>query len=313
MPEADRAAVDRLLRRVLGGSFRFERTVEGVSTEVYRIARGEDTFYLRLPLDYPPTFAAEAAVYTELRRRGVAVPEVVHYELLADEVGRSALVTTEIPGGPMTDDAPSAEALPRIYRAAGRDLAVINQIAVDGFGWIQNREVGWPLQAEHRDFGRWLAEFDAGILRHLNFGFTEVERVEQIVADEVRHAPTSGRLAHGDFYLGAVFHRDGRYTGMIDFGSIQGGNGWHDLATVRLFDPEMDLPEDATIPHLEAGYAEITGMPLDFHARVHGTAVTIMAERIVRQYSEEGEAARRRASFRIFLHHLHRSVRESNG
>jgi aminoglycoside phosphotransferase (APT) family kinase protein len=65
------------------------------------------------------------------------------------------------------------------------------------------------------------------------------------------------RLAHGDFYVSHVFHRDGRYTGIIDFGDIQGSNGWHDLATFRLSDPDLDSPEDAAVPHLEAGYAEV--------------------------------------------------------
>ena len=322
MPEADPLAVDRLLGRIFGGrSFRFERTSDGVSTQVYRIFRGEQIFYLRLPVDTPGSFAAEAAVHSELRRLGATVPEIVHYELFDEELRRSVLVTTEIPGGPMISygghgvvktGAPAREALPKIYRAAGRDLALVNQIAVDGFGWIQNRQTGWPLHAGHRDFGSWLADFDAATLRQLEFSHADVDRVEQIVADEVRHAPPPGhgRLAHGDFYVSQVFHRDGHYTGMIDFGSIQGSNGWHDLATFRLSDPEQDMPEDAAVPHLEAGYAEVADVPPDFRARVLGTAVTIMAERLVRQYLAEGEAARARASFRIFLHHLHQLMRE---
>lgn len=313
MPEADPAAVDRLLGRIFGGpSFHFERALDGVSTEVYRIFRGEQTYYLRLPVDAPGSFAAEAAVHTELRRLGVAVPEVVHYELFDQELRRSVLVTTEIPGLPVSSDVPGPESLPRIYRAAGRDLALVNQIAVDGFGWIQNRHAGWPLHGEHRDFARWVADFDVATLRHLGFSHMDVERIEQIVADEVRHAPPSGhgRLAHGDFYVSQVFHRDGHYTGLIDFGGIQGSNGWHDLATFRLCDPEQDFLEDVGVPYLEAGYAEVAAVPPEFHARVLGTAVTIMAERLVRQYLAEGEGARRRASFRIFLHHLHRILRE---
>ncbi len=311
MPEVSASAVDRLLGRIFGGrSFHFERTPDGVSTEVYRIFRGEQIFYLRLPVDAPGCFAAEAAVHTELRRRGVAVPEIVHYELFNEELRRSVLVTTEIPG--LNTDVPAPTELPRIYRAAGRDLALVNQVAVDGFGWIQNRRTGWPLHAEHRDFASWLADFDAATLRQLGFSHTDVERVEQIVAEEVRHAPApgNGRLAHGDFYAGHVFHRDGHYTGIIDFGSIQGSNGWHDLATFRLFDPENYFGEEAAVRHLEAGYAEVADVPPDFHARVMGTAVTIMAERLVRQYLAEGEAARARASFRIFLHHLKRFLRE---
>lgn len=313
MPDADPSAVDRLLGRIFGRrSFHFERAQDGVSTEVYRVFRGEQIFYVRLPVDIPGSFAAEAAVHTELRRLGATVPEIVHHELCNQDLRRSVLVTTEIPGQPMTTDVPPPEALPRIYRAAGRDLALVNQIAVDGFGWIQNKQTGWPLQAKHRDFASWLADFDASALQHLEFSHTDVQRVEQIVADEVRHAPPpgQGRLAHGDFYVSQVFHRDGHYTGMIDFGSIQGSTRWHDLATFRLSDFEQELPEDAAVPHLEAGYADVADVPADFRARVLGTAVTIMAERLVRQYLAEGEHARERASFRIFLHHLRLVLRQ---
>lgn len=111
------------------------------------------------------------------------------------------------------------------------------------------------------------------------------------MADEVRHAPPvgQGRLAHGDFYLGAVFQGAGRYTGIIDFGSIQGSNRWHDLATVRLFGPEQAELEAAAVPHVEVGYAEVAGAPADFRDRILGTAVTIMDQRMARQYREEGE------------------------
>ncbi|MFC7624354.1 phosphotransferase family protein [Microlunatus sp. GCM10028923] len=324
MTQADSSAIERMLVRIFGDqSTRWERTAEGVSTEVYRIRRGEQRFYLRLPVDEKSGFAAQAAVHAELRRLGVAVPEIVHYDPFDEGLRRAVLVTTEVPGRPMISygpggrgflDDPGATELSSIYRAAGRDLALVNQVPVDGFGWIRDDHGELPLRAEHPDFGRWIGRFDTAPLRNLGFGADTVLRIERIVAAEVRQAPAHGRLAHGDFYVSHVFHQDGQYTGMIDFGDIQGSNRWHDLATFRLSDPNRNTTlEDAAVPHLEAGYAEVAGEPPDFHERIQGTAITIMAERLTRQYREEGEAALRQASFRIFLHHLRRLLREPAG
>ncbi|GAB3768855.1 phosphotransferase family protein [Microlunatus parietis] len=322
MTETDPSAIDRMLRRIFGGGTRWERVMEGVSTEVYRIVHGTQRFYLRWPAGERSSFAAEAAVHTELRRIGVTVPEILHCDSFDEDVLRPVLITSEIPGRPMIGygsnggriiDVPAPADLSRIYRAAGRDLALVNQVSVEGFGWIRDDHGEWPLQAEHRDFASWIGRFDAGPLRNLGFGREAVREVGRIVDAESAEAPARGRLAHGDFHVSHVFHQDGRYSGIIDFGDIQGSNGWHDLATFRLSDPELDSVEDAAVPHLEAGYIEVAGEAPDFRERVRGTAVTIMAERLTRQHLAEGDAALRRGSFRIFLHHLRRLLDEPAG
>ena len=49
-PDVDSAALAALVRRAFGTSLpvRCERTLDGVSTQVYRLVRGPETFYLRL-------------------------------------------------------------------------------------------------------------------------------------------------------------------------------------------------------------------------------------------------------------------------
>lgn len=322
--DVDHAALDQTISRIFGRpSIRWERTLDGVATQVFRIFHGGQRFYLRLAEDETSNLAAEAAVHSELRRRGVAVPEVVHYEPFDEGLGRSVLVTTEVPGRPMASygdggavvsiDVPPPAALPVIYRAAGRDLALVNQIAVDGFGWMRWDGDGLPLRAEHRDFASWAADFDASMIRRFEFSEAEVHQARQIVAEQLQQAPPAGHglLAHGDFDVSQVFHRDGVYTGMIDFGGIKGSNGWYDLATFRLFDPGQNIPEEAVIPHLEAGYAEVAPLPPDYHSRVLGTAVMIVADRLIRGYQRNGEAVLSLGWFRNLSHHLHLLLREA--
>jgi aminoglycoside phosphotransferase (APT) family kinase protein len=316
--EVDAGALDRTITQIFGSArTRWERTPDGVATEVFRIFRDRNTFYLRLAEDDASSLSVEASVHTELRRLGVNVPEVVHYEPFDEGLRRSVLVTTEIPGRPMASygvggalvstDLPDAADVPRIYRAAGRDLALVNQVAVDGFGHIQRDGNGWPLRAEYQDFALWAAaDFDPLAIQRFGFSEAEARQVERIVADDRRQAPPAGQglLAHGDFDVSQVFHRDGEYTGMIDFGGIKGSNGWYDLATFRLCDPQLAIPEEATIPHLEAGYAEVANLSPDHQWRVHGTAVTIVAGRLSRGYRRDGEIARAQSWFRDHCQHL---------
>jgi hypothetical protein len=67
---------------------------------------------------------------------------------LDTELRRSVMVTSEIPVRPIeAGDRP--EAIRAVYLEAGRDLAAINQIGVEGFGWIARDGAPWPLQGEH--------------------------------------------------------------------------------------------------------------------------------------------------------------------
>ncbi len=112
-----------------------ERVREGVSTRVYRIRRADEIFYLRVLPEMGASFAPEAYAHTLLRARGVKTPEVMYIENCNAALKRSVMVTTAIVGqhiGHRRDRVGAQQAL----FAAGRDLAVINSVPVDGFGWI---------------------------------------------------------------------------------------------------------------------------------------------------------------------------------
>jgi aminoglycoside phosphotransferase (APT) family kinase protein len=163
------------------------RMRSGGSTEVYRLRRGAHVLFLRLAEQDGESMAAEAWVHEELRRLGAAVPEVVALE---DDrlLGRSFMVTTAIPGRPVPPDRVSH----RVVEAAGRDLALIGSIPVEGFGFVRRDRPAPPLRG--RDGGGCAV------------------------------------LAHGDFDPGHVFGAGGGYAGIIDFGEIRGAPPLYDVA-----------------------------------------------------------------------------------
>ena len=163
-----------------------ERVAEGVSTHVYRIRRGAETFYLRVLPEAGASFAPEVRAHTLLRARGVAVPEVIYFEHCHPALRRSVMVTTEIPGSPVGRRAVDRDTR-EILAAAGRDLAIINSLAVEGFGWIKrDRGEALRLEAEHptyRDFVHEHLEQDLALLRERVLTARDIALVREVLAD----------------------------------------------------------------------------------------------------------------------------------
>lgn len=75
------------------------------------------------------------------------------------DIGRSTMVSTEICGAPVADLTNRVLAA-SIVEQAGIDLAVINQIPVDGFGFIRRQNPPWPLRAEYPRYEDFLISYD---------------------------------------------------------------------------------------------------------------------------------------------------------
>jgi aminoglycoside phosphotransferase (APT) family kinase protein len=194
------AAIREVAGRLLPGrgATAVGRMRTGGSTEVYRLRRGPHMLFLRLAEEDGESMAAEAWVHGELRRLGASVPEVVAVD---DDrlLGRSFMVTTAMPGRPVPPERPPAAAV----IAAGRDLALIGSIAVEGTGFVRRTGAVPPLRG--RDGG----------------------------------GPAV--LAHGDFDPTHVFAARGKYAGIIDFGEIRGAPPLYDVAHWALYAPPDHL------------------------------------------------------------------------
>ncbi len=207
---------------------RVERAEEGVSTYVYRLYRGNEVFYLRVLPEVNASFAPEVYVHEMLRAKDVKVPEVVYFEHYNEVVQRSVMVTTAIKGKHIghyhVNEVPRSTLV-----EAGRDLAVINSVPVRHFGWIKrDSSKVTALEAElptYRAFVFEQLEEDLAFLGRLVLSTGEIKAIREIIDRCYAWLDVEKAwLAHGDFDATHIYQEHGRYTGIIDFGEIRGGD-----------------------------------------------------------------------------------------
>jgi len=280
----DEDALRAFVTRVFGRKVeQIERMRSGVSTPVYRVRPATEVFYIRLAETAEASLAPEARVHALLRERGVRVPDVVLFEPFDEALARSVLITTEIVGEPVALRAVDV-ATRRIVRDAGRELAIINQLPIQGYGWLlrrHDRSVDDTLQAEYAERRRWAGEYVEAVdrlERERRLGKLSAGRARTAIESWSASASDDGaRLAHGDFDVSHIFQHAGRYTGVIDFGEIRGADRWYDLGHFRLHDGETLA--GSVFPDLLAGYDEVQPLPEETLARVdlEALAVGLMA------------------------------------
>jgi aminoglycoside phosphotransferase (APT) family kinase protein len=296
-PDEEAEALRALVARLAGPGFVFERALGGMSTPVYRLRRDQDCLYLRMSEEPGGSMHAEVALHGHLRGAGVAVPEVIAMDE-APEIGRGVMLVREIAGEPLA----GAEGIDRtpILRAAGRDLARINAVAVEGFGWIRRDGPVWPLRGQDATYAAFVENGSVSIAFVAEQLGTEQERrtlAERF--DEASADDPASRLAHGDFDATHIYQRDGRYTGVIDFGEIRGAEPYHDLAFFLVQDQA-----EAMLGDVIAGYAEISPLPADLSTRLRRSATVIVAKQLCRWIERDGVESLDRPSGRWWLERL---------
>ncbi|MGI8482701.1 MAG: phosphotransferase family protein [Thermomicrobiales bacterium] len=253
----------------------------GGSTPVYRIVVGEDIFYLRLAEQPGEDRVAEACVHQLLLEAGVSVPAIVRYESQPSELDRSATLTTRMPGVPLLESPGlDSDDVRGIARAAGRDLARINQVPVEGFGWVESVAAdGSSLVAEHTARSAWTKEYARAAQDVMGSGlFTDysLDLLQSEIARWRAHPDrTQSFLAHGDFDVTHIFMAPSTYTytGIIDFGEIRGADRLYDLGHALLQDAQPGRPP--VFPDLLAGYREIVLLPDTVLAEIYDQAIAI--------------------------------------
>jgi aminoglycoside phosphotransferase (APT) family kinase protein len=246
-----------------------ERTADGVSTPVFRIHREGVTLYVRLAESPEANLAPEVLVHGLLRDRGVRVPEVVYFESFNAALGRSVMVTTEIVGGPVGSSHRDID-VGAVLREAGRDLALIHTIPVEGFGWIRrDRPDATRLQGALPTLRAFALEEAPSHLAALGgvLAASEFRAIDRAIADGESWLTTRNAvLVHGDLDTTHIFHHQGEYRGIIDFGEIRGADPFYDLGHFALHDGEK-IPY-RVLPSLLAGYGEVTPLPPDAEPRL---------------------------------------------
>ncbi|HEV2066278.1 MAG TPA: aminoglycoside phosphotransferase family protein, partial [Thermomicrobiales bacterium] len=237
--EVPEIAVRALLRRWFPGQDPIsERMRSGGSTPVYRVTVDDVVMYLRLAEEPGERRDAEVRVHELLRELGVPLPRVLRFEPDPPELDRSAAPTSVIPGRPIGRHTRIA-AFRRIAHAAGQDLAAINAIPVQGYGWVDFlRGEDRHLVAEHPIRAAWVLEHLSAtepVIASGCFGASRSAAVDEAMWIWAG-LPDAGssRLAHGDFDATHIYAdpETHTYAGIIDFGEIRGADPLYDLGHV---------------------------------------------------------------------------------
>ena len=291
----DERAIADLAARIFPRAARplVERVAEGVSTYVYRLHLADETYYLRVLPEANASFAPEVYAHQRLREQGVMVPEVIYFEHCHEPFERSAMVTTEIPGTSLAS-CRDAQMQRDVFRQAGRDLAVINSLPVQGFGWVQRDKSTIPyLEAEHASSRAFLCEYLERDLAALAAAHA-LQRETLVLIRRILHDydawvdSEQAWLAHGDFDTTHIYQEAGRYTGIIDFGEIRGADAFYDLGHFSMHDGET-FPSNL-LPWLLEGYQEKTPMPDGSRQRIAFASLLIGIRTLSRALQKRPES-----------------------
>jgi aminoglycoside phosphotransferase (APT) family kinase protein len=284
---AEPRIINDLVNRIFPSSPpRVERVAEGISTHVYRIVFQRETFYLRVLPEKGASFAPEVTAHTRLRQLQVKVPEVIYFDHCYEPLQRSVMITTEVKGIPISQSSElRQEELEAIVIEAGRDLARINSMTVEGFGWVKRDlldtghiRAEWPTD---RAFMLKYWESDLAYLGEHVLDASDVAALERI--REYYDYLLEGEqayLAHGDFDTTHVFQENGRYSGIIDFGEMRGTNRWYDLGHFHMRDGEYISYSLSTV--LIRGYNEITFLPAKYEQAIVFASILINVRALAR-------------------------------
>ena len=297
-PDHDHRLLREIAGRVLPGTGlpAVERTSSGSSTPVYRIERGGSTYYLRLAEGPEASLAPEMRVHDLLHARGVRVPEVVYFEPFHDQLRRAVMVTTAIRGRSLAEDHHGFD-VSAVLAAAGRDLAAINAVELKGFGFVRrDRPDSTQPEGEFPTLRAFalaeLEEYLTAVSRVLRGD--EIQAVRAVLTHHDDWLDTDqASLAHGDLDATHIYHQDGRYTGIIDFGEIRGADPFYDLGHTALHDGET-IP-DPMLSHLLVGYNEVSPLPVDHASRIAFWSLLIGIRALARS------ASRPQAAYRHYL------------
>jgi len=262
-----------------------ERVAEGVSTIVYRVRAADHTAYLRICPEAGVSLAAEVVAHQQLIALGLRVPHVLHFEADHPVFQRSLMLVSAVPGRAIGAGQPPLR-VDLVLRLAGREIARMNQIPVQGYGWANRiAPTTGGLAAEYATLAAWLQAHFAGPIQALAMGDAlsghEVAQLALLLeraADMFAHE--AAVLAHGDFDVTHIYFQHDAYTGMIDLGEIRGAPWFYDLS-------HFAIENGPLLPYLLAGYQDVrSATPTDL-ANLRLMSVLIAARRIGRRMLQQ--------------------------
>jgi aminoglycoside phosphotransferase (APT) family kinase protein len=190
----------------------------------------------------PQSIEGEAWALGALPAYGIPVPPLVCYDERVADVDGAMLIMEVVPGSATSD--------PEALRTAGRHIAALHQVEMDGYGAIGLSSSG-PAGRDRR----WTEQFEetaTAVPALISAGVidagTATEAVE-LASRAVEQYDGPGMLVHTDLKLDHLLSEGQRLTAIIDWGDVAAGDPVRDLA-------RMSMVGSPLFDHFLDGYAE---------------------------------------------------------
>lgn len=175
-------------------------------------------------------YTGEQFAYERLCIAGIPAPEVVALDLSKSLIPYHYIILTKIDGTPLIDDWPdfSETQKAEVGRSAGRYLALMHNISIEGFGSLSRLETD-PLLRWYDHLERFFERYAQEILKRNAMDMPTYRRMRACLEGmrPIVDMESGGRLVHSDYQFENLLHRDGVITGIIDFEwSISGDPAW---------------------------------------------------------------------------------------
>jgi fructosamine-3-kinase len=248
-----------------------QKVEDGVITDVYKLKNSE-TYYLKIFSDNH-SLAAMLLANKLLLQEGIHIPEIV-YSKEKDTIQnkRAFYIEKELKGKSIKKDPSlSEDEKEKIIIEAGKDLAKLNSIPVQGVGSIKDFKDA-KLKAPWKNYEEFILNNVNNMLNELLHSNVlskeQIDKIEKYIIKNQSLLDTQNNsfLAHGDFCLEHIYHLDGKYSGIIDFGDMRGTSKFHDLAHFYTYNRKYFEP-------LIKGYNSIYELPHDYLEKIIVEAV----------------------------------------
>ena len=220
-----------ILKKTLGKDFKdFQQIFEGYDNEVYEITTEKsELLILRLSKGGNTPFLQESWAIEQCRKVGVPVPEILFCGDWEEEENlQEVMIQKRVSGDSLNKILPKLSTLQRekICVEIGEVLQKIHSISVEGF-YKRQYDGTW-------DFPDWESiqkshisarTTEMPIIWELGFSKAETDQIlDWMRLNSEQFAWKNPVLCHGDFMPRHIFVTEsGNLSGIIDFGSFQGG------------------------------------------------------------------------------------------
>lgn len=215
-------------------------------------------------------FAVEAAALKKAAEKGLPVPDVLEIHEATTEKDMDFVLMTASSGITMElaiQQHPETE--DDLLNQAGKLLAAVHEIEVEGFGFFNNKiaKQEQKLVGLHDSYRQFVAcGLEENIDRLVSFNTIDTE-----TADLFRHTfsslsyePIHGpRLVHNDYADWNILVNDGQISAVLDWDECHAGDPIADLACWSTF-----FTMDRYAQFLN-GYTSVTTLPDDYEQRFH--------------------------------------------